>query len=243
MYYYPGGKQMKFLIFLFLSAELLAKSGIDLYKIGENVYVHTTYKQINGYDTPSNGLIVISSEGIVLVDTPWDDEQTSELIKVVKRNFNKDIVLAIISHAHEDRIGGIKTLLENKIKTIGYKLTSDKAKELGYKEPIRFYEEDTSIVVGSTLINLFYPGPAHTVDNIVVWLPLERILFGGCMIKSLMSESLGNVSDADVTAWPNSVSKLLTKYEEAEVVIPGHGKWGGKSLIHHTLALLKQKNN
>jgi metallo-beta-lactamase class B len=232
---------MKFLIFLYLSVNLFAKSEIDLNKISERVYVHTTYKLINGYNTPSNGLIVISTEGIILVDTPWDDELTSELIKVVKRNFKMEIILAIISHAHEDRIGGIKTLLENKIKTIGYKLTADKAKELGYLEPNRFNQEDTSIVAGSTLINVFYPGPAHTIDNVVVWLPLERILFGGCMIKSLMSESLGNVSDADVTAWPNSVSKLLTKYEEAEVVIPGHGKWGGKSLVHHTLALLKQK--
>ncbi|RJP65364.1 MAG: subclass B1 metallo-beta-lactamase [Ignavibacteriales bacterium] len=232
---------MRFWILLFLSAELIAKSGIDLYKINESVYVHTTYKQINGYDTPSNGLLVISSEGIILIDTPWDDEQTVELIEVAKKNFNKEIVLAIISHAHEDRIGGINTLLENKIKTIGYKLTAIKAKELGYKEPACFYREDTSIVVGSTLVNVFYPGPAHTVDNIVIWLSLERILFGGCMIKSLMSESLGNVSDADVNEWPNSISKLLTKYDDAEIVVPGHGKWGGKSLIHHTLSLLKQK--
>ncbi len=232
---------MRWLAFLFLSVSLLAKSNIELHQLSKNVYVHTSYKLLSGYNTPSNGLIVISTDGIILIDTPWDDEQTAELIKIVKQKFEKEVVLAIISHAHEDRIGGINTLYENKIKTIGYKLTSVKAKELGYKEPIPFYKEDTLIVVGSTLLNVYYPGPAHTVDNIVVWLPLDKILFGGCMIKSLISESLGNTSEADLIAWPNSISKLLTKFDEAKIVVPGHGKWGGKSLIYHTLALLKQK--
>jgi len=232
---------MRLIVFLFFSITLYARTGVELYQLSDNVYVHTTYKIMNGYNTPSNGLIILSSDGLILIDTPWDDEQTAELIKITRQKFNKEIVLAVISHAHEDRIGGINALLENKIKTIGYKLTAVKAKELGYKEPTQFYSEDTSIVVGSTLLNIYYPGPAHTIDNIVVWIPMERILFGGCMVKSLMSESLGNITDADLISWSGAVSKLLLKYEETKVVVPGHGKWGGKSLLHHTLALLKQK--
>ena len=47
-------------------------------------------------------------------------------------------------------------------------------------------------------IEIFYPGSGHTEDNIVVWLPKHRILFGGCFVKSLQSKNLGNTEDASI---------------------------------------------
>ncbi|MFO0645147.1 MAG: hypothetical protein U0326_02840 [Polyangiales bacterium] len=34
-----------------------------------------------------------------------------------------------------------------------------------------------------TEIEVFFPGAAHTLDNVVVWLPSRALLFGGCMIR------------------------------------------------------------
>jgi metallo-beta-lactamase class B len=66
------------------------------------------------------------------------------------------------------------------------------------------------------------------------------VLFGGCIIKSLNSQGLGSTKDANVEQWPISLNKVLEKYSDAEVVIPGHGKWGSIELIKHTLDLLEQ---
>jgi hypothetical protein len=30
---------------------------------------------------------------------------------------------------------------------------------------------------------VFFPGAAHSADNVVVYFPKKRLLFGGCMIK------------------------------------------------------------
>jgi metallo-beta-lactamase class B len=91
----------------------------------------------------------------------------------------------------------------------------------------------------SRKVDIGYFGPAHTPDNIVVYLPDDRVLFGGCMVKSMASMNAGNTQDADMRNWPKAISGLLGKYRDATQVVPGHGEPGGLELLHHTLDLLK----
>ncbi|HSP88373.1 MAG TPA: hypothetical protein VLN45_09590, partial [Ignavibacteriaceae bacterium] len=89
---------------------------------------------------------------------------------------------------------------------------------------------------GSENIICCYFGKAHTSDNIVVWITEEEILFGGCMIKSLNS-SKGNLADANVNEWANTVEKIKKKFNSAKMVIPGHGDYGGIELLDYTIKL------
>ena len=88
-----------------------------------------------------------------------------------------------------------------------------------------------------------FTGPGHTPDNISVYFPDSKILFGGCMIKSLQSKGLGNTADAVVSEWDKSVDKLKLLCPEAKVVIPGHGNYGDISLLTHTINLVKKNGN
>ena len=76
-------------------------------------------------------------------------------------------------------------------------------------------------------VELFYPGAAHSTDNLVVYVPSANVLYGGCAVHELSSTSAGNVADADLAEWPTSVERIQKHYPEAEVVIPGHGLPGG----------------
>ncbi|MCC8153382.1 MAG: hypothetical protein LIP01_03695 [Tannerellaceae bacterium] len=82
-------------------------------------------------------------------------------------------------------------------------------------------------------------GRGHATDNIVVWIPSEKVLYPGCMVKDLQATDLGNLSDADVEAWPGTIEKVIRKFPSAKWVIPGHGEAGGLELLYHTLDLLK----
>ncbi len=214
---------------------------VELSKLNDNFWVHTTYTDYNGYRTPSNGLLVVTSKGLLLVDTPWNNDQTKELIGFAKNTFNKDFTMAIITHAHDDRIGGIDTLLENKIDVRSTRLTVKEAEKNGYKKPEPKLDFDSKIKVGNIDVEILYPGEGHSPDNITVWFPQSKVLFGGCLIKSLDSKDLGSMTDSNLEVWPSSVKMVLDKYSEAEVVVPGHGKWGSLDLVRHTLELLKNK--
>jgi len=67
-----------------------------------------------------------------------------------------------------------------------------------------------------------------------------HILFGGCMIKALDAKDLGFSGDADLAAWPKSVRKVLERYPDARIVVPGHGHWRDLELIRHTIRLCER---
>jgi len=60
------------------------------------------------------------------------------------------------------------------------------------------------------------------------------------MAKELESASLGNMADGDLIQYPLTIKNVIDTYPDAEIVIPGHGKYGGIDLLQHTLDLFKQ---
>lgn len=117
--------------------------------------------------------------------------------------------------------------------------------DLEYIEPTEILElkiDDEKILnFGNESLILYYPGESHSPDNIVVYYPEKRILFGGCMIKELNASNLGNTADANLEEWPISIERLKGKYNETNVkyLIPGHGNVGNIHLLDKTLDLLK----
>ncbi|PGA95448.1 BcII family subclass B1 metallo-beta-lactamase [Bacillus toyonensis] len=208
-------------------------------QLNKNVWVHTELGYFNGEAVPSNGLVLTTSKGLVLVDSSWDDKLTKELIEMVEKKFQKRVTDVIITHAHADRIGGIRTLKERGIKAHSTALTAELAKKNGYDEPLGDLQTITNMKFGNMIVETFYPGKGHTEDNIVVWLPQYKILAGGCLVKSAEAKDLGNVADAYVNEWSTSMENVLKRYGNMNVVLPGHGEVGDKGLLLHTLDLLK----
>jgi metallo-beta-lactamase class B len=73
-----------------------------------------------------------------------------------------------------------------------------------------------------------------------VWIPEEKILFGGCMVRALSSTTPGNISDADMDSWLSTIGKIIGRFGHALIVVPVHGVYGGPELLTHTLNLVKQ---
>ncbi|MDX2444076.1 MAG: CfiA family subclass B1 metallo-beta-lactamase, partial [Bacteroidales bacterium] len=75
--------------------------------------------------------------------------------------------------------------------------------------------------------------------NIVVYFPSQEVLFGGCLIKSMASKGLGNTADAEISEWIPTIQKLKKEFKDIDIVIPGHGQYGNKELLDHTIELVK----
>ncbi|WP_411822308.1 subclass B1 metallo-beta-lactamase [Leptospira sp. 'Mane'] len=216
---------------------------VELIRVKENVWIHRTSGIVGGEKIPANGLVVVTSKGIALVDTPWTEKQTESLILLLKEKFQKEIRFVIVSHAHEDRISGINIFLKNSIPVYSTSLTAKEAEKNGFTKPHPKLDLDPRMSLGDTGIEVYYPGHGHTKDNIVVWLPGSHILFAGCLIKSLDAKSLGYIKEANLDAWPLTAKNLLERYPDTEIVVPGHGDWGRLDLIRHTIRLLDEQHS
>lgn len=212
---------------------------IEVTKLEEGVYIYRSYAMYEGNRVSANGLVIASSDEVVMIDTPWDEQQTTQLLDWIDREIQEPVSFAIITHAHMDRIGGIDVLESQNIPTISGRLTAQEATKNGYTRPDKTFQSDTLLSYGTSTLEVYYPGPGHTMDNTVVYLNERNILHGGCFLKSASAPSLGNLEDADVTAWPQSLQNVMDRYPEREIVIPGHGDWE-PGAIENTLKLLSQ---
>jgi glyoxylase-like metal-dependent hydrolase (beta-lactamase superfamily II) len=88
-------------------------------------------------------------------------------------------------------------------------------------------------------VELYFPGAGHTRDNIAVWLPRQRVLHGGCFLKSSTVGDLGYVRDADLGAWPASLRRLDAAYPARGIVVPGHGSIAGDAVTATARLLAK----
>jgi metallo-beta-lactamase class B len=81
-------------------------------------------------------------------------------------------------------------------------------------------------------------GQGHTSDNIIGYIPSENALFGGCLIKAL-GATKGNLTDANIREWSETVELIKKEISKLEIVIPGHEKNGGKELLEYTIELFE----
>lgn len=210
---------------------------LEVDRIAEGIWVHTTWKPYQGDRIQSNGMIVIDGGEVVLIDTAWGVEETRALLAWMDEAIGLPIRTAVATHFHDDRLEGGGVLAERGVRLMAHPLTVELANGSSPPEPLETLANGRFTSLGG--VELYYPGPGHTRDNIVAWVPGSRVLFGGCLIRPGDASGLGNTADADVTQWPRSVLRLLDRYSDARTVIPSHGPPGDAGLLDHTVSLLR----
>ena len=214
---------------------------IELVKLSENAYLHVSSSEISGFGlVQSDGLIFINGKEAFLFDTPVTDSQTKDLVSWISDSLKLKIVGFAPNHWHSDCMGGLGYLQKQGIESYASQKTIEIARTKNLPVPAHGFKDSLQLHLGNKLIDLYYLGAAHTLDNIVVWIPSEQILFAGCMVKSLNSKNLGNTADGDLIAYPKTIDKLIHKFPTAKIVVPGHGEFGGIELIKHTRELLSK---
>ncbi len=209
---------------------------LKIIPVTENSYMHVSNLRLsNGAVFACNGLIYVNDGSAIIFDTPTDHKTTEKLIGHLRDTNKLKVVGLVVNHFHDDCIGGISAFHQLQIPTFGSQKTIDQIAELSLK-PTNGFNAFLTLKVGSgEVVNRFF-GAAHTKDNIVSYIAQDELLFGGCMLKSLHA-SKGNLDDADITEWANTVSKIKEAYPNLKIVIPGHGDPGDSSLLDYTIEL------
>ncbi|MCP3098348.1 subclass B1 metallo-beta-lactamase [Myxococcus sp. K15C18031901] len=219
-------------------------TGFPVYQLAEDVtvrgiapgvWLHQTTADAGRFGRVSaNGLFIEDGEETILVDTGWNATHGALLLTWARETLHRPVRVAVSTHFHEDRTGGIPALAAQGIPVHALELTAKLSAEHAFPVPGQTFTD--SLTLGP--VALFFPGAGHARDNVVVWHEKSGVLFGGCFVKDAEAKDLGNLSDADVAAWPASLDRARQRYPEARVVIPGHGEPGGPELLTHTRALL-----
>jgi metallo-beta-lactamase class B len=234
-----------FLIVILLTklTTIAAQPALQINELQKNFFVYTTFNTYLGKKFPANGLYVVTSQGVIIIDTPWDTTQFQVLLDTIVSRHGLRAIMCLSTHFHEDRTGGLNYFKNTGMATYTTSATDNISAEKGFPRATHLMHQDTVFKVGEVAMEVFYPGPGHTLDNIVVWFPRERILYGGCLIKSTDDSTLGNTKDGNLQEYAASVRRVKKRFLRPIWVIPGHQSWNNNRSVEHTLRLAKKYNS
>lgn len=223
----------------FKPKEVYKSKELIITQISENAFEHTSFKQTDEFgNVPCNGLVVRSRDETIVFDTPTKDKSAEELITWITGTLHCKINAIIPTHFHDDCLGGLHAFHQHHIPSYAYFKTIELATKDHAAVPENGFKDSLILKVGDEKVIATFFGEGHTKDNIVGYFPVEKILFGGCLIKEL-DAGKGYLGDANVAAWPGTVETVKKAYPDVKIVIPGHGTYGNKALLDFTIRLFK----
>lgn len=187
----------------------------------------------------SNAAFVVTDAGVVVVDALGSPVLARELIAEIRRITPKPIKHLIITHYHADHIYGLQQFKAAGVQLIGQKdgqlylhsETSGLRLKASREEMFPWIDEKTQLVpadrwiAGPTTLRLggldfvLQPaGPAHTPEDLVVYVPQLKLLVAGDLV---FRGRVPFVGQADSGSWITALDRLLAF--DTAVVVPGHG--------------------
>jgi len=209
-----------------LGQEVRISDCLTIRELSEGVYMHSCKN--------NNGLIYFKDKEAIIISTPDSDLETQRLIDWVQ--MDHEIVAYIIDRWHPDAMEGLNQVHLNNIRTYSYEGTRAVAKEKNLPIPETGFNPILELKVGSSKVICHFLGKSHTSDGIVVWIPDEKVLFGGNGIRNI-GGWVGNIGDANLREWSQTARNIKAEYGDAQIVVPGHGSPGGSELIDYTIEL------
>ncbi|NQD71254.1 BlaB/IND/MUS family subclass B1 metallo-beta-lactamase [Sphingobacterium shayense] len=245
---YIISRPLKFFFILFLY-NLISNKTLEaqekplvIEKLNEHLYLYTTFQTYNGTPVSSNALYLITEDGVVLFDTPWDPTQYQPLLDSIQQKHNKKVIAIYATHWHEDRAGGFAFYNKKGIPTYATDLTNKLLADNKKAIATHIVNTGEMIYVGGERFQMDFFGAGHSLDNTVIWFPVYQVLHGGCFIKSAQATDLGFTGDGDIKQWKPSLARLMAHYPDIELVIPGHDDWRKNGHIKATNRLLDTAN-
>jgi len=234
--------RLTFILSLFSLTSLFAQSNsspLSIQHLTGDFYIYTSYNYYQGNRIPANGMYVLTKQGAIIIDSPWDTTQFQPLLDSIRIRHGQKAVMCIATHFHEDRTGGFDYYRQQGIKTYSTQLTDQLSQKRGMKRAEFLLTKDTVFTIGQYSFETFHPGHGHTPDNIVIWFANQKILYGGCLIKSTDDSTLGNLGDASVNDYATTLQRVQTKCKNPTYIIPGHNAWTSTKSLAHSLRMAK----
>jgi glyoxylase-like metal-dependent hydrolase (beta-lactamase superfamily II) len=187
----------------------------------------------------SNAGFVITRDGVVVIDALGSPGLAQRLLGEIRKHTDKPVTHVIVTHYHADHIYGLQALKAAGARILAHQaareyLNSDTARlrlEASRVELAPWVGEDTrlatadewldgerELVVGGVRLRIKPVGPAHTPEDLVIYLPQEKVLFAGDLV---FRNRIPYVGQADSRQWIRTLDTLLAF--DAAVILPGHG--------------------
>jgi glyoxylase-like metal-dependent hydrolase (beta-lactamase superfamily II) len=187
----------------------------------------------------SNAGFVVTPAGVVVIDALGSPVLAEELVAAIARITPQPVRQVIVTHYHADHIYGLQVFKAHGATIVAHRLAqgylhSDTAalrlqasrEEMApwidartrLVEADRWIDRAESFQLGGVEFVVQPAGPAHTPEDLVVYLPDRKVLFAGDLV---FRNRIPFVGQADSGRWTEALDRLLAM--GPRLIVPGHG--------------------
>jgi glyoxylase-like metal-dependent hydrolase (beta-lactamase superfamily II) len=187
----------------------------------------------------SNAAFVVTPEGVVVVDALGSPALARQLVELIRGVTTQPISHVIVTHYHADHIYGLQVFKALGARILAHRaartyLDSDTARlrlQASRQELAPWIDANTELVaadewldgdqeltLGGIRLQLKHVGPSHTLEDLVVYLPQDKLLLAGDLV---FRGRIPFVGQADSRRWIQALDGLLAL--DVRLIVPGHG--------------------
>jgi glyoxylase-like metal-dependent hydrolase (beta-lactamase superfamily II) len=211
-------------------------------KVSKNTYFVQGLPEIGSSQNQnfiSNSGFVITPKGVVVIDALGSPELAKKMLAEIKKLTNQKVVAVIVTHYHADHTYGLQVFKDAGAKIYAQELGKNylnseaalqrlEASRVDFAPWINsnthlvsasnWIANDESLDVGGVQFLISRVGPAHTPEDLMIYVPSEGVLFVGDLVFRGRVPFVGN---ADSKGWIQSLDRIAAL--KPKVIIPGHG--------------------
>ncbi len=206
--------------------EVYKSENLIIQQLTEKTFVHISFLKTEDYgNVACNVILFIDDRESFVFDTTADDATSKELIDWLNNTKMVKIKGVIVTHFHDDCLGRLKEFHKANIASYAFEQTNELAKAHNLEVPKTGLNFDLGLEINAKKVRNLYFGKGYNKDNIVSYIPIEKVLFGGCLRKTIGTKK-GYLGNANIEEWSNTVTKIKNELPCIANVIPRHGKTG-----------------
>lgn len=197
----------------------------------------------------NNTGFVTAADHVVAIDTCFTERRTRGLIEAIRgRAGERQVRTLVNTHHHGDHTFG--NFLFPNTTIIGHDLCREMVLREGFAAhrlfggvewgdivvapPSVTFSDRLELWAGDTRVELIFVGPAHTTNDIVAWLPDQRVLFTGDVV---FNGGMPFALAGSIWGWLDAVD-VIRRLAPATIV-PGHGPVCGPAVLDDIEAYLR----
>ncbi len=187
----------------------------------------------------SNAGFVVTADSVVVIDALGSPALAERLLAEIAKITPHKVSHVIVTHYHADHVYGLQVFEKAGARIIAHQagreyLYSDTARlrlqasrddlkpwidaQTHLVAATEWIDGRRALTIGGTQLIVQPVGPAHTPEDVAVYVPSRHVLYAGDLV---FRSRIPFVGQADSRNWIKSLDTLLSF--DARVVVPGHG--------------------
>jgi cyclase len=189
--------------------------------------------------------IIVGTAGVIVVDTKTTVDSSKDVQAEIAKITPKPVNTVILTHSDGDHVNGLAgfpaglTIIahENCKKEMEASAGTRGAAPQD-RLPTKTVAKDETMTLDGVRVRLLHWTPAHTSGDLVVYLPDQKIVFGGdLLVTNRPDTNIHLEKQGSVGGWIESVKGIATL--DADTFVTGHGDLMTKDDVKKKLALIQ----